>query len=499
MMSSDDDEDELLTLLSPASHAAQFPRRFSDDEDDDDDEDSSSADELVSTLLGGGAGSSGRPAAAAAASPQGARAAVATNPLYGADNLQRQWSTTLSDGDSSLSDDSDDSEEDVGFDEAEAERMRKEYETYQRERAERAKAAEAAEQARTSAVQAYVVGGSDGSGAAAPHLQVVAQALRANRQLQERIKEQLDRLEGARLENAKALSEWQQDERRVRQADRTMRGNQKRQLRAAALLGGKSSTMRYRRGGSYFGRDAPTPGDDATMQARRTLVDLVPLTYPTAKWAPAETESLRTVVRQTCQQRAMVLIDRQLEQEDVAERHFGGAGSVPDEEDEYTRQVNELRGLTLLQLLERLEEAGAIAGVGGGAGGVGGGGGMRAEEEELLNWGEIAKRSRLRRTADDCHVHWSAVADPRIDVSDWTDRERDDLKRLAEEHEGHSWERIASQIGACRRERASEHAISPIVFCLLKISRFYPDKLRPSQSTATRSGRYWEAYAVRVL
>jgi hypothetical protein len=159
MMSSDDDEDELLTLLSPASHAAQFPRRFSDDEDDDDDEDSSSADELVSTLLGGGAGSSGRPAAAAAASPQGARAAVATNPLYGADNLQRQWSTTLSDGDSSLSDDSDDSEEDVGFDEAEAERMRKEYETYQRERAERAKAAEAAEQARTSAVQAYVVGG----------------------------------------------------------------------------------------------------------------------------------------------------------------------------------------------------------------------------------------------------------------------------------------------------------------------------------------------------
>ena len=168
----------------------------------------------------------------------------------------------------------------------------------------------------------------------------------------------------------------------------------------------------------------------------------VPLTYPNAKWSAAETEKLRQAVRQSCQHRAMVMLDQQTEKEDVAEARFGPSGRV-DEEDEYTRQVNELRSLTLLQLLHRLEEDGALAA----------GGAVCGEDDGkgILSWDDVAKRSRLRRTADDCRVHWSAVADPRIDVSDWSDAETDTLKTLAEQHEGHSWERIASQVGSGRR------------------------------------------------
>ena len=62
--------------------------------------------------------------------------------------------------------------------------------------------------------------------------------------------------------------------------------------------GGGPATVRYRQGGSYFGRDAPAPGDVATQQARRTVVDLVPLTYPSAHWSEAETEKLREGVQQ---------------------------------------------------------------------------------------------------------------------------------------------------------------------------------------------------------
>ena len=410
-MSSDENDDE-LELLSTASHApTRFVRRFSDDEDGS----SSELDEV----LNDSSGAAGR--------------------------LRHQWNDDLSDSDNSMSEDTDSDASASDLDDDVAEQMRREYANYQREREERSKATEVAVQpAATHAAAGSVVhAGSTTVESDAPstqNLQIVEAALRANRQLQECIREQLDKLEGARLANATALAEWQQDQRRVRQADRAMRGLLKRQH--ATALRGSSATVRYRQGGSYFGKDAPPPGDVATQKARQMVVNLVPLTYPSAKWSAAETEKLRQTVRQSCQHRAMVILDQQTEKEDVAQARFGPSGRV-DEEDEYTRQVNELRSLTLLQLLHRLEEDGALA-AGGAVCGEDGG-------KRILSWDDVATRSRLRRTADDCRVHWNAVADPRIDVSDWSDAETNTLQTLAQQHEGHSWERIASQVGSGRR------------------------------------------------
>eukprot|EP01043_Picozoa_sp_COSAG02_P035023 COSAG02_NODE_2483_length_8721_cov_37.896312_1_plen_587_part_00 len=429
-MSSGESDDDELELLSPASHAARFARRFSDDEDDDD------SSELEDDLSDN---------AEAVSASEGNRAKRSTAIGDASGGLQSEWSAALGEGGNSLSDDSDSDASASADDDAVAEQMRKEYETYQREREERAKAAaEAAARAaatREAATARDVRSAVDSDAPSSENLQIVAAALRANRQLQECIRRQLDKLEGARLANATALAEWQQDQRRVRQADRAMRGLVKRQY-ATAQGGARPATVRYRQGGSYFGRDAPAPGDAAVQQARRTVVELVPLTYPSAHWSDAETEKLREAVRQSCQHRAMVLLDQQNAQEDVAEVNFGPSDHA-DEGDEYTQRVNELRNLTLLQLLQRLEEDGALASGGAVCGGEDG--------KDLINWNDAAKRARLHRTADDCRVHWNAVADPRIDVSKWTGAETDTLKTLAEQHEGHSWERIASQVGSGRR------------------------------------------------
>jgi hypothetical protein len=426
-MSSGESDDELDELLSPASHAARFTRRFSDDEDDSSEDDFS--DDAVASASGG---------------HRVERSSTVDDTPEG---MRSEWGAAVSDGGESMSDDSDSDASASADDDEVADQMRKEYEAYQREREERARvAAEAA--ARTAATQEAAAASRDARSTvdsdspSSQNLKIVAAALRANRQLQDCIREQLEKLEGARLINSTALAEWQQDQRRVRQADRAMRGLLKRQY-VTAQGSGRPATTRYRRGGySYFGRDAPAPGDAATQQARRTVVDLVPLTYPSAHWSAAETEKLREAVRQSCQHRAMVLLDQQTAKEDVAEAHFGPSDHA-DEGDDYTRQVNELRNLTLLQLLRRLEEDGALAPGGAVCGGDDG--------KDILNWNDVARRARLRRTADDCRVHWSAVADPRIDVSEWTSADTNTLKMLAEQHEGHSWERIASQVGSGRR------------------------------------------------
>ena len=256
-MSSDETDDE-LELLSPASHAARFVRRFSDDEDDSSDD---------GAQLGA---SGGRPVGRAKA-VRGAAGA-----------LRHQRNDDLSDNSMSEDSDSDASASDLDDDDV-ADQMRREYENYQREREERAKAAEAAVQSAATQAAAAAAAGHAGSttvesdAPSTQNLRIVEAALRANRQLQECIREQLDKLEGARLSNATALAEWQQDQRRVRQADRAMRGLLKR-THATALRGGSSTTVRYRQGGSYFGKDAPAPGDVATQQARRMVVHLVRLT-----------------------------------------------------------------------------------------------------------------------------------------------------------------------------------------------------------------------------
>lgn len=442
-MSSDGDE-----LLSPAAHAARFPRCFSEDEDEFESSSLHAAARL-STARFSDDEDNFESSSDDAPAPE-ARPAERSRPLYGAfEDNNRQWNSTLSENEGSMSEDGDSVASSSVSDDEVADQMRKEYEAYQKERQERARAAEAAiaaERAHTAATQgtAAMHDGSGVDAGASPtnKLQTLVATLHANRRLQECIREQLDKLEGARRNNAMALAEWQQDQRRVRQADRAMRGLLKRQ-HATPLGDGKPSTVRYRQGGSYFGKDAPCPGDTDTQQARRTVVNLVPLTYPSAtKWSPRETNKLREVVRQSCQQRAMILLDQQTEKEDVAEAYFG-ASELEDEVNNYSQQVNELRSLTLLQLLQRLEEDGAL----------GPGGALCGEYDgkDLLNWDDVAKRSRLRRTADDCRVHWSAIADPRIDVSLWTESEIRTLETLAEQHEGHSWERIAAQIGSGRR------------------------------------------------
>ena len=328
---SSDDKDE---LLSPTSHATQFPRAFSDDDlddDDDDDDDDDSDDDARAAIKAAVAGArwpAAKAAAPAAAAPAAGGAGAVSSGLR-SDDSGGEEGAGLSDGDSS---DDDLTSESDSLDGADAEylaadhaRLQAEYEAYQRDREERAKAAAAAaEKARTTAVQAQLVAGgaAAGAGAAVPlavHLEVATRALRANRELQAKIKDELDNLEEVRLANAAALSEWQQDERRVRQADRSMRGMAKKRQRAA-MGGGSGSTTRYRRGGSYFGRGTPAPGRPSDLEDRRTLVELVPLTYSRSNWAQTETDRLRDVVWQSCQQRCMELIDQQeVEEAEAAE------------------------------------------------------------------------------------------------------------------------------------------------------------------------------------
>ena len=103
---------------------------------------------------------------------------------------------------------------------------------------------------------------------------------------------------------------------------------------------------------------------------RRTVVELVPLTYPRSLWVSTETDRLRDVVRQSCQQRCMELIDQQEQEEAVAEEDedLWGLHLAAAAQDVYARRVNELRTLTLEQLLKRLEENGRGDAAGGASG-----------------------------------------------------------------------------------------------------------------------------------
>ena len=168
-------------------------------------------------------------------------------------------------------------------------------------------------EAAAAATAAAATAGPAAGPAAAPHLQAVGECLRANRQLQEQIRQQLARLDGARRANVAAFAEWQQDHRRVQQTDKAMR-------RAQGKKGDSKleRTNRYRHGSTtYFGSRGAAASGSATepraaaLADRRVLRGVVPLGYPSSKWSKEETTKLRKVMRQWCQQRrAAVLLAR---------------------------------------------------------------------------------------------------------------------------------------------------------------------------------------------
>lgn len=244
---------------------------------------------------------------------------------------------------------------------------------------------------------------------------LVTQALRANREMQGILQQQLVKLSAAKRANDAAARDLARDWKRCKHADVQMRrrGEQERRQQERKHRD-QHRQERYRKASSYFTAgdgSSPDTNSDAAMPGLPQFRRMVPLVYSNTAWSKVETEKLTKAVRVYCQQqRQIMLLDT------------GGASDAAAEFPEnYAHEENELRSMPLHTLLDKVEAP--------------------------IDWEVIAWRVKFRHGAQECAIHWAAVADPRLRHGEWAEEERASLCRLAASYGEHHWQRVASSLG----------------------------------------------------
>eukprot|EP01047_Picozoa_sp_COSAG01_P050412 COSAG01_NODE_5097_length_4490_cov_17.038488_3_plen_531_part_00 len=248
---------------------------------------------------------------------------------------------------------------------------------------------------------------------------LLAQTLRANREMQLLLRQQLSSVEAAKLVNDAAMREWRRDWARCSYAEAQTK-------KQAALEHGRSKKAqadsrrqrRYRptklgQATVYFtasDHSAPPPNADAARPAIGRLREMVPLVYNRVGWSKHEDDRLLKTIRLYCQQqRTLSLLSIPATTHAVSSQ--------------YMSRSNELQRMSLRELVDAVGE---------------------------IDWAVIAKRARLSRSEFECRVRWTAFGDPRINAGIWSEAEIEKLCKVVQEHNGYYWEKIAAALGTNR-------------------------------------------------